>query len=163
MGSTPRERNVRCSVARSLEVLGERWALLVVGEAFFGVTRFADFRARLGIAPDVLAARLETLVDGGVLERRPYREQGQRQREEYVLTEAGAALKTVLGAFVGWGDEHRPSGFGPSVVYVEQDSGVPVRVAFLAEDGRVIAHEAVEVVPAPGWAGTSGVAHQPAS
>lgn len=153
MTTTSREINARCSVARSLEVLGEKWALLVVREAFFGVTRFADFRARLGIAPDVLTARLETLVEGGVLERRPYRDQGQRQRDEYVLTEAGAALKTVLAAFVAWGDEHRPSGFGPSVVYVEETTDKPVRLAFLTEDGRELAPEAVTVLPGPGWAG----------
>ena len=150
MSTTPRERNARCSVARSLEVLGEKWTLLVVREAFFGYTRFADFRARLGIAPDVLTARLETLVEGGVLERRPYRDAGQRQRDEYVLTEAGAELKTVLAAFAAWGDVHRPSGFGPSVVYVEEATEQPVRVAFLTEDGRELPPDAVSVVPGPG-------------
>jgi DNA-binding HxlR family transcriptional regulator len=150
MSTTPRERNARCSIARSLEVLGEKWTLLVVREAFFGVTRFADFRARLGIAPDVLTARLETLVEGGVLERRPYRDEGQRQREEYVLTEAGAELKTVLAAFVAWGDVHRPSGFGPSTVYVDRDTEEPVRLAFLADDGRELAPDDVTVVSGPG-------------
>ena len=150
MSTTPRERNARCSVARSLEVLGEKWALLVVREAFLGVTRFADFRANLGIAPDVLTARLETLVEGGVLERRPYRDEGQRQREEYVLTEAGAELKTLLAAFVAWGDVHRPSGFGPSVVYVDRETEAPVRVAFIADDGRELAPVDVTLVPGPG-------------
>lgn len=150
MSTTPRERNARCSIARSLEVLGEKWTLLVVREAFFGYTRFADFRARLGIAPDVLTARLETLVEGGVLERRPYRDAGQRQRDEYVLTEAGRELKPVLAAYVAWGDEHRPSGFGPSVRYVEEATGEPVRVAFVTEDGREVGPEAVAVVPGPG-------------
>lgn len=150
MSTTPRERNARCSVARSLEVLGEKWTLLVVREAFFGVTRFADFRARLGVAPDVLTARLETLVEGGVLERRPYRAEGQRQREEYVLTEAGAELKTVLAAFVAWGDVHRPSGFGPSISYVDRDTEVPVRLAFVTDDGRELPPEDVDVVAGPG-------------
>jgi DNA-binding HxlR family transcriptional regulator len=150
MSTTSRERNARCSVARSLEVLGEKWALLVVREAFFGVTRFADFRARLGVAPDVLTARLETLVDGGVVERRPYRDEGQRQREEYVLTEAGAELKTVLAAFVEWGDVHRPSGFGPSIAYVDRETEAPVRLAFVTDGGRELAPEDVAVVPGPG-------------
>jgi DNA-binding HxlR family transcriptional regulator len=150
MSTTPRERNARCSVARSLEVLGEKWTLLVVREAFFGVTRFADFRARLGVAPDVLTARLETLVEGGELERRPYQDEGQRQREEYVLTESGAELKTVLAAFVAWGDVHRPSGFGPSIAYVDRETEAPVRLAFVAEDGRELAPEDVDVVSGPG-------------
>jgi len=150
MSTTPRERNARCSVARSLEVLGEKWTLLVVREAFFGVSRFADFRARLGIAPDVLTARLETLVQGGVLERRPYRDEGKRQREEYVLTEAGAELKTVLAAFVAWGDMHRPSGFGPATVYVEEATDRPVRLAFLTDDGRELDPDDVAVTFGPG-------------
>ena len=154
MSTTSRERNARCSVARSLEVLGEKWALLVVREAFFGVTRFADFRARIGVAPDVLTARLETLVEGGVLERRPYRDEGQRQREEYVLTEAGAELKTILAAFVAWGDEYRPSGFGPSTVYVEEATAEPVHLAFVSADGRELAPDAVTVVPGPGRPGS---------
>lgn len=150
MSTTPRERNARCSVARSLDVLGEKWTLLVVREAFFGVTRFADFRARLGVAPDVLTARLETLVEGGVLARRPYRDEGQRQREEYVLTEAGAELKTILAAFVAWGDVHRPSGFGPSIAYVDRETEAPVRLAFVADDGRELAPEDVDIVAGPG-------------
>lgn len=153
MSTTPRERNARCSVARSLEILGEKWTLLVVREAFFGVTRFADFRARLGIAPDVLTARLETLVEGGVLARRPYRDAGQRQRDEYVLTEAGGQLKTVLAAFVEWGDEYRPSGFGPSVVYVEEATAEPVRLAFLTEDGRELKPDEVALERGPGALG----------
>ena len=79
------EKDLRCSIARSLEVLGERWTLLVVREACWGTTRFSEFRRALGVAPDVLADRLGTLVDIGVLERRPYRVEGGRQREELSL------------------------------------------------------------------------------
>ncbi len=82
----------RCSIARSLEVVGQKWSLLILREAFWGRTRFAEFRARLGVAPDVLTDRLGRLVDAGILQRRPYREDGEREREEYVLTEAGPAL-----------------------------------------------------------------------
>ncbi|GAB3600988.1 winged helix-turn-helix transcriptional regulator [Microbacterium tumbae] len=153
--SASTERNARCSVARSLDVLGEKWTLLVVREALWGVTRFRDFRERLGVAPDILAARLDTLVRGGVLERHPYREAGQRQRDEYVLTEAGEQLKTVLAAFVAWGDEHRPSGHGPATVYVEDAMGEPVRLAFLREDGTELDARDVTAVPGPGAPATA--------
>ena len=110
MSTTPRERNARCSVARSLDVLGEKWTLLVVREAFFGVTRFADFRARLGVAPDVLTARLETLVEGGVLARRPYQDEGQRQQPGERGGCAGGGRATPAGR---GGRRHRPDGVPP--------------------------------------------------
>jgi len=143
-------RNPRCSIARSLEVLGEKWTLLIVREAFWGRTRFAQFRERLGIAPDVLADRLATLVEAGVFERRAYRAEGEREREEYVLTAEGRALQPVLAAFAQWGDQYRPTGFGPAAEYREIGSGRPVRVAFVDPDGHEVADDAVAVVRGPG-------------
>jgi DNA-binding HxlR family transcriptional regulator len=81
---------MNCSVARTLEVIGEWWTMLVVREAFNGVRRFDDFQARLGIARNVLATRLQSLVDHGILERRLYQE--HPQRFEYRLTEKGFDL-----------------------------------------------------------------------
>ena len=92
-----------CSVARSLEVIGEWWTLLIVRDALFGVTRFEEFQARLGIARNVLAKRLDTLVEHGVLERRPYDD--ARGRFDYVLTDKGRALWPVLVTIRQWGDE----------------------------------------------------------
>ena len=138
--------DVRCSIARSLEVIGQKWSLLIVSEALRGRTRFAEFRGRLGIAPDVLTDRLARLVDAGILERRPYREAGEREREEYVLTDAGRALKPVLAAMIEWGDEYRPSGHGPASIYTAD--GRPVRLAFLDADG--VEHDAADVVSIPG-------------
>ncbi len=131
-----RGKDSRCSIARSLEVLGERWTLLVVREACWGRTRFSDIRQALGVAPDVLADRLATLVDVGVLERRPYRVEGGRQREEYVLTPAGEDLRVVLGALNDWGDQHRPAPTGPASTFVEAATGEPVTLAFVSTDGR---------------------------
>ena len=79
--------DMNCSIARSLEVVGEWWTLLILRDAFFGVRRFEDFHDRLGIARNVLAARLDTLVDTEILERRPYDE--ARGRYDYVLTAKG--------------------------------------------------------------------------
>jgi len=136
----------RCSVARSLEVLGEKWTLLVVREAFWGATRFSEFKSTLSVASDILTNRLATLVDAGVLERRAYREDGARERFSYHLTESGLALRPVLAALTAWGDAHRPSGFGPASVYRERQSADPVRVAFVTDDGRVLEPDEVEVV-----------------
>ncbi|MEZ0446602.1 winged helix-turn-helix transcriptional regulator [Cellulomonas sp. ICMP 17802] len=140
----------RCSIARSLEVLGQKWTLLIVREALAGRTRYAEFRARLGIAPDVLADRLGTLVEHGILERRAYREAGEREREEYVLTEAGRELTPVLVAMLEWGDEHRPTGYGSAALPVDTATGRSVRLAFVADDGREVAAHDVALVRGPG-------------
>ena len=109
----------RCSIARSLEVLGQKWSLLIVREAMWGRTRFAEFRARLGVAPDV-------------------------------LTDAGRALLPVLAAMSAWGDEYRPSGFGPAALYSDRESGTPLRLAFVDADGVERDTTEVEVVRGPG-------------
>jgi DNA-binding HxlR family transcriptional regulator len=95
--------NMNCSVAQSLEVIGEWWTLLILRDCFLGVRRFDDFVERLGIARNVLAARLDTLVEAGVLERRLYDE--ARGRCDYVLTPKGRALWPVMNALRQWGDE----------------------------------------------------------
>ena len=105
---------LRCSIARSLEVVGARWTLLIMRDALAGKTRFAEFRASLGIAPDVLSERLATLVEYGVMTRQPYQEPGSRQRFSYHLTEAGRDLLVVVGALQQWGDKHLPRAEGPT-------------------------------------------------
>jgi DNA-binding HxlR family transcriptional regulator len=94
---------MHCSVAQSLEVIGEWWTLLILRDAFLGVTRFDDFAKRLGIARNVLTARLDTLVDHDVLTRVPYDE--ARGRYDYRLTDKGRALLPVMTAIRQWGDE----------------------------------------------------------
>jgi DNA-binding HxlR family transcriptional regulator len=131
-----------CSIARSLEVLGERWTFLILREALSGTSRFADFRAALGVAPDVLTDRLATLVAAGVLEKRPYREPGARARDSYHLTRAGHELQIALGALQQWGDDHRPYDPGPTVVRRSAD-GRPLHVAFVDEDGAEVPLEEV--------------------
>lgn len=128
-----------CSIARSLGVLGERWTFLVLREAMSGATRFAQFRTALGVAPDVLTARLATLVDFGVLARAPYREPGARTRLEYELTDAGRELAVVLGSLLQWGDAHLPRADGPTVRMRERTADRPLRVGFVDEDGREVA------------------------
>ena len=95
--------DMHCSVAQSLEVIGEWWTLLILRDAFLGVTRFDDFASRLGIARNVLTARLDTLVENDVLIRVPYDE--ARGRYDYRLTDKGRALLPVITAIRQWGDE----------------------------------------------------------
>jgi DNA-binding HxlR family transcriptional regulator len=134
---TPRAEST-CSIARTLEVLGERWTFLILREALSGVTRFADFRQALGVAPDVLSDRLATLVTAGVLEKQPYREPGSRVRFSYHVTPAGEELRLVLGALQQWGDEHRPLETGPTVVRRTADDERPVSVAFVDDTGAAV-------------------------
>jgi DNA-binding HxlR family transcriptional regulator len=91
-----------CSIARTLGILGDRWTLLIIREAFSGVRRFDDFRKHLDVARNVLTDRLQRLVDAGVLVQQPY--QDNPPRSEYRLTEAGRDLQTVMIGLMQWGD-----------------------------------------------------------
>lgn len=126
--------DLQCSIERSLHVVGERWSLLILREAHRGATRFEEFKDALGVSSDILTARLSTLVKYGVLERRPYREPGRRERLEYHLTESGRQLQLVLGALGQWGDTYLPRAQGPSI---ERRSltGQAVRLCFIDESG----------------------------
>ncbi len=103
-----------CSVGRTLEVIGERWTLLVLREAFLGVRRFGEFQRHTGAAKNILSDRLQTLVAGGVLERRLYEERPPRY--EYRLTEKGLDLYPVLVSLMQWGDKHAADASGPPVL-----------------------------------------------
>jgi len=94
-----------CSLARALEVVGERWTLLIVRDAFFGVRRFSDFQAHLDVPKAVLSDRLNGLVKDGILERRP--DPRHAGRHLYELTAAGRDLWPALHALLAWGDQHR--------------------------------------------------------
>ena len=94
-----------CSLARALEAIGERWTLLIVRDAFYGVRRFSDFQAHLDVPKAVLSDRLSGLVDDGILERRP--DPGRAGRHIYELTAAGRDLWPVLYSLLAWGGRHR--------------------------------------------------------
>ena len=119
----------RCPIARGLDVLGEKWTLMVVRDALLGSTRFNEFQHSLGIPREILTARLASLVDGGVLERSSYKPEGGRARDEYRLTEAGRELSLVLLALGDWADRHRPSERRSDLRFVDADGGEPVQAA----------------------------------
>jgi DNA-binding HxlR family transcriptional regulator len=138
-----------CSIARTLEVVGEKWTLLVLRDAFNGVRRFDDLHRRIGAPRQVLSQRLGRLVDVGLLRRVPYREPGQRTRYEYRLTDAGLDLYPVLLALLQWGDRHRPYPEGPAVELTHRDCGEPVDLVLRCTAGHNLA-SAREVRPRPG-------------
>ncbi|MCS5518394.1 transcriptional regulator [Curtobacterium sp. MCLR17_039] len=126
----------RCPIARSLDVLGEKWTLMIVRDAVGGSTRFSQFQQSLGIPREVLTARLASLVDGGVLERTTYKPEGARAREEYVLTDAGRDLSLVLLALGGWADRHRPSERASDLRFVDAETGEAVEAAAVTVDAQ---------------------------
>ena len=97
-----------CPIEKTMGVVGTRSAMLIMREAFYGTTRFEDFWRRVGVTKAAASARLNELVDAGLLQRRPYKEPGQRSRDEYVLTDAGRDFMPVVWAMFEWGRRHLP-------------------------------------------------------
>ena len=98
----------QCSIERTMSVLGTKSAMLIMREAYYGTTRFDDFARRVGITKAAASTRLSEIVDLGMLTRRPYRDVGQRTRDEYVLTDAGVDFMPVVWAMFQWGQRHLP-------------------------------------------------------
>jgi DNA-binding HxlR family transcriptional regulator len=107
----------QCPIDRTLRVIGNRSALLLLRETFFGATRFNQLRKGAGITPAVAAQRLRELVAAGVLEQQPYRDPGQRTRSEYVLTPRGHALMPIVLGLIQWGSAHAPKGCGAEMTH----------------------------------------------
>ncbi|MEO3873238.1 helix-turn-helix domain-containing protein [Nonomuraea sp. B12E4] len=138
-----------CSIERTLDIVGEKWTFLVLREAFSGVRRFADMQAMTGAPRQVLSARLARLVDEGLLRKEPYREPGQRQRDEYRLTEKGRDLYPLLVALMQWGDKYLSDEDGPPVLLTHRDCGALIELRFRCADGHEVGGPR-EVTPLPG-------------
>jgi len=138
-----------CSAARTLELVGERWTLLILRDAFLGIRRFGEFQQSLGVARNVLAARLDRLVDEGVLERRRYQE--RPERFEYRLTEKGIALWPVLIALTQWGDAYAAEDQGAPMLFHHRDCGGTLddHLSCTACGQRLTPRD-IEVRPGPG-------------
>ena len=137
-----------CSIARTLELIGERWSLLIIRDAFLGVRRFEDFQADLGVARNVLSARLARLVDEGILERHRYQERPERY--EYRLTEKGIGLWPVLVSLVKWGDKYTAVD-GPPRLIVHRDCGGQVNEHLMCDKcGAPLTARDVVTQPGPG-------------
>jgi DNA-binding HxlR family transcriptional regulator len=125
-----------CSVARTLDVVGEKWTLMVLREVFLGVRRFQDIHVHAGIPRQVLSKRLTSMVEAGLLRQEPYHEPGSRTRNEYRLTEAGAELVPSLLSLMAWGDAHLADAEGPALRAVHRGCGEPVTVVVRCAAGH---------------------------
>lgn len=140
-----------CSIARTLDVVGEPWSPLILRDVYVGIGRFEQIQADLGISRKVLAERLKWLVETGVLERRQYEERPPRY--EYALTTKGVELCDLLLVMVRWGDRWADDGAGPPVLYRHTACGeishVELRCAHCGESMRATD---IEILPGPGSA-----------
>jgi DNA-binding HxlR family transcriptional regulator len=138
-----------CGIASALEVIGERWSLLIVRDVFLGVRRFDEIQSDLGIARNVLQTRLTRLVEHGVLERHRYQERPSRY--EYRLTEKGIDLWPTVFALMKWGDRYAATAAGPPVLVEHRDCGGAVDEHRVCErcGARLSAHD-VRALPGPG-------------
>lgn len=126
-----------CPVARTLDLIGDWWSLLIIRDALEGIRRFSDFQKNLDIAKNMLSARLKGLVEQGILQTVPAADGGAHK--EYVLTERGKALQTVIVALSQWGGEFMYAPGEPGSVMVDAQHRQPLRkLELVAEDGRVL-------------------------
>lgn len=140
-----------CSIARTLQVLGEKWTMLIVRESFYGATRFEQFHRVLQCPRNLLSERLTLLVDEGILERSEYREPGSRARKEYRLTDQGRELMPILIALREWGDRYKADPEGPPVVARHVACGKELRLTLTCAAGHVATTpDEVELVDGPG-------------
>jgi DNA-binding HxlR family transcriptional regulator len=131
-----------CPVARSLDIIGDWWSLLIVRDALRGIKRFGEFQKSLGIAKNMLTTRLKLLVDEGILRLQPASDGSAWQ--EYVLTEKGRALQTVLVALSQWGNEFLFADNECCTVLVDAEQRKPLRkLALIADDGRELTPEEI--------------------
>lgn len=139
-----------CGIRRALDVLGEKWTLLVLREAFYGVTRFDDFARALRCGRGVLSARLKTLIEADVLELHEYAEPGRRTRSEYRLTEKGRDLYPAILALSQWSDRWSPPPDGPVARVSDRATRRSVKIVMTSEPLSSLTFEDVVITLGPG-------------
>jgi DNA-binding HxlR family transcriptional regulator len=141
--------NKECSMARAMEVVGDRWSILILREAYYGVKRFDEFEYYVGVAPNILSSRLKKFVDAGVMTRIPLPEHSGRY--EYQLTEKGRDFFPAYLALKKWGDDWLAEPEGPQVVFRDRAAGRAIKYPkLLTANGKPLRLEDVEVVAGAG-------------
>lgn len=133
-----------CSIAKAMDIVGTRSAVLILREAYYGTTRFDGFAARVGITDAAASSALRKLVDAGLLAKRPYQEEGKRTRNEYVLTQMGRDLLPAVVALWQWGDKYLQDGPAP-LERLEDSSGEPVRAELRSASGNEVPLENLRI------------------
>ncbi|NNH74466.1 helix-turn-helix transcriptional regulator [Nocardia uniformis] len=141
-----------CSIAKALDIVGTRSAILILREAYYGTRRFDGFATRVGITDAAASSALRKLTAAGLLEKRPYQEEGQRTRHEYVPTRMGLDLMPVVLALWQWGDKYLQDGT-PPLERVEDSTGEPVRVEVVSASGNEVPLENLRVRVSKSWLG----------
>jgi DNA-binding HxlR family transcriptional regulator len=134
-----------CNLAKTFELIGDRWTLLILRSALYGLRRFDDFQADLDVPRSVLSKRLAALVESGVMERREYREAGQRTRVEYPLTRMGLALGLPFMAITAWADKWLGDGASPLTLR-SRSTGQTLSVALVDERGERARKSDIELI-----------------
>lgn len=143
--------DARCNVAATLAVVGEKWSLKILRNCFFGLRRYSELLAATGCARNILSDRLAKLVENQLLDRRAYREEGQRERAEYRLTERARDLYPVLVALMQWGDRWLSGNEAAPVLLSHRDCGAQVRVVLCCGAGHgPLSEREVEARPGTG-------------
>ncbi len=134
--------NLNCSIARSLALIGDRWTLLIIRNAFLGTRRFDDFQTQLGVTRHVLAERLKRLVEADILNKTAY----QPNRYEYRLSKKGRALYPVLLTLTVWGDAWLDEGAGPPIIYHHKHCDKPMTPTIVCSECSEVVHPQ-DVIP----------------
>lgn len=145
--------HMNCSLAQTLDIVGERWTLLILRDAFLGARKFSHFQESLDIARNILTARLTRLVDENIFEKNAAVEGGHA---EYRLTTKGLALQPVLLSMVHWGDEFKAHPKGARLTFVERETELPIRsMSAISQDGRSLAPREIKAISGPALESTS--------
>ncbi|MEU9326321.1 helix-turn-helix domain-containing protein [Streptomyces canus] len=140
-----------CSIARTLEVVGEKWTILILREVWYGSSRFSEFERVLGCPRNLLAARLRMLVEEGILATETYKEPRSRSRPKYVITSKGMDLVPAVLGLLQWGDRYRADPEGPAVLARHRECGARVDVQIRCEQGHPVQAMDIESVPGPAF------------